>query len=73
MALRALAPHPVLELALDLVESAIGRRMRGRGGTLVGWSLADEDLAPRNADSDGDVEAFPVTVMMARQLDHDVA
>ena len=68
-----LTVHPVLELTLGLVEGPVGRRVRGLGGPLVGGSAADEDFATGKPDVDGDAVMIPVGLMVASQLDHDVA
>jgi len=70
---RATAPDPVLELALRLVEGSVDARVRALGVAFVDRRAAHEELTPGNAQVDGDAVAIAVAMMVARQVDHDVA
>jgi hypothetical protein len=69
----ALAADPILELALDLVERAIRRRSSTtRRVPLRGLSARDE-LFAGETDVDRHVKAISVAMVMAGELDDDVA
>jgi hypothetical protein len=69
----AVAFHPVVELALDLVERAVGRRMRVLEVVIRRRFVVGNELPPGKADVDGHPIAIAMAVMMTCQLEHDVA
>lgn len=69
----ALALHPMLELALGLVEGPADRRIGVLRVALLRRRVRDEHLVPWKADVDHATELIPVTVMVPGELDHDVA
>jgi hypothetical protein len=73
MTVLATAPHPVLELALGLLEGSVGASPCGQAGGFVRRCAAHENLAPWETQVDGDAVAIAVAMMVARQINHDVA
>jgi hypothetical protein len=70
---RLLTLHPAFELALDVVEGAVAGHVGVLQFVLHGRCVRDENLVPGKADVDRVTILIPVTVMMAGELDHDVA
>jgi predicted MPP superfamily phosphohydrolase len=71
---RLLAPvHPALDLPLDVVERPVCRRVGVLTRALVATRVRHEHLVTGKAHVDREAVADPVTMMVARQLDGDVA
>jgi hypothetical protein len=66
------AADPVLEPPIRLVEGSVGRRVSALEAGAFGRDAADEKLAPRKPDIDGDAIPIAVAMVVTRQLDHDV-
>jgi hypothetical protein len=69
----AATPHPVLELALGLVEGVVRRHVGVLVAAVVRRGAIDEELVPGEAEVDGDAVADPVTMMMTCEVEDDVA
>jgi hypothetical protein len=67
---RAAALHPVLQLASRFVERLMGHDFRALDAPLVRPLVVDDELVTGKTDVDGDPEAIPMFMMVARQLDH---
>jgi hypothetical protein len=64
--------HPVLELPPGVVKRPVDCPVGRLGLLIVRRRVSDEDLMPGKTEVDGDVEAVPLAVMVARRLDYDV-
>jgi hypothetical protein len=61
--------HPVLELPRGIVERSVDRCFGRVGGSRRG-GMPDEQLVAGKVNVYRDVKSVPMTMMMARQLDH---
>ena len=72
MALRALVLHPVLELPPGVIKRPVDCPVGRLRPAIARRGVSDEDLMSGKTEVDGSVEAVPMAVMMARQLDDDM-
>jgi hypothetical protein len=65
--------HPMFDLALDLIEGPVDRRVGVLKVALPRRRVRDEHLVSRKADVDRETILIHMAVMMPGELDHDVA